>query len=114
MFFQAELAVGGAGGATIISGVADVALHALWLNRDVKQAIDAPRLHNQLRPSNTNYEKLFPQARVPNNPFQGSVKATRGLSTSRQYLFTQTVASSEICLKRLVCPGLPPSLPNSY
>ncbi|KAK6019674.1 hypothetical protein OSTOST_14685 [Ostertagia ostertagi] len=44
------LAVGGAGGSTIISGVAGVAYHSLWLNANVKQAVDAPRLHNQLYP----------------------------------------------------------------
>ncbi|CAI4227332.1 unnamed protein product [Auanema sp. JU1783] len=55
------LAVGGAGGSTIISGVAGVALHALWLKADVKQAIDAPRLHNQLQPNRTDYEPNFPK-----------------------------------------------------
>ena len=69
------LTVGGAGGSTIISGVAGVALHALWLNADVKQviqwtdtvhslhlqAVDAPRLHNQLQPNYTWYEPNFPK-----------------------------------------------------
>uniref|UniRef100_A0A914W3U8 Gamma-glutamyltranspeptidase 1 n=1 Tax=Plectus sambesii TaxID=2011161 RepID=A0A914W3U8_9BILA len=55
-----ELAAGGAGGSTIISGVAGVALHALWLGADIKQSVDAPRLHNQLRPPNTQYETTFP------------------------------------------------------
>ncbi|KAK5984452.1 Gamma-glutamyltranspeptidase [Trichostrongylus colubriformis] len=56
------LAVGGAGGSTIISGVAGVALHSLLLNANVKQAVDAPRLHNQLYPNTTSYEPNFPQA----------------------------------------------------
>lgn len=55
------MAVGGAGGSTIISGVAGVALHALWLKADVKQAVDAPRLHNQLQPNYTWYEPNFPK-----------------------------------------------------
>ncbi|KAK6047578.1 gamma-glutamyltranspeptidase [Cooperia oncophora] len=56
------LAVGGAGGSTIISGVAGVAFHNLWLKANVKQAIDGPRLHNQLYPNSTSYEPNFPQA----------------------------------------------------
>ncbi|VDM76620.1 unnamed protein product [Strongylus vulgaris] len=55
------LAVGGAGGSTIISGVAGVAFHNLWLKANVKQAIDAPRLHNQLYPNVTQYESNFPK-----------------------------------------------------
>ncbi|CAI2308072.1 unnamed protein product [Caenorhabditis sp. 36 PRJEB53466] len=58
------MAVGGAGGSTIISGVAGVALHALWLKADVKQAVDAPRMHNQLQPNFTWYEPNFPKAYV--------------------------------------------------
>uniref|UniRef100_A0A7I4XU89 Gamma-glutamyltranspeptidase n=1 Tax=Haemonchus contortus TaxID=6289 RepID=A0A7I4XU89_HAECO len=56
------LVVGGAGGSTIISGVAGVALHNLYLKANVKQAVDAPRLHNQLYPNSTSYEPNFPQA----------------------------------------------------
>ncbi|VDL70783.1 unnamed protein product [Nippostrongylus brasiliensis] len=56
------LAVGGAGGSTIISGVAGVAFHGLWLKANVKQAVDAPRLHNQLYPNTTCYEPNFPRA----------------------------------------------------
>ncbi len=54
------MAIGGAGGSTIISGVAGVALHAMWLDENIKQALDAPRLHNQLQPNVTLYEKRFP------------------------------------------------------
>ncbi|KHJ97057.1 hypothetical protein OESDEN_02974 [Oesophagostomum dentatum] len=55
------LAVGGAGGSTIISGVAEVAFHSLWLKANVKQAVDAPRLHNQLYPNVTWHEANFPR-----------------------------------------------------
>ncbi|EYB82320.1 hypothetical protein Y032_0362g3504 [Ancylostoma ceylanicum] len=55
------LAVGGAGGSTIITGVAGVAFHSLWLKANVKQAVDAPRLHNQLYPNVTRHEPNFPK-----------------------------------------------------
>ncbi|EYB82326.1 hypothetical protein Y032_0362g3508 [Ancylostoma ceylanicum] len=55
------LAVGGAGGSTIITGVAGVAFHSLWLKENVKQAVDAPRLHNQLYPNVTRHEPNFPK-----------------------------------------------------
>jgi gamma-glutamyltranspeptidase/glutathione hydrolase/leukotriene-C4 hydrolase len=53
------LAVGGAGGATIISGTSTVAMQSLWLHKDIKQAMDAPRLHNQLQPNRTLFENLL-------------------------------------------------------
>ncbi|CEF62587.1 Gamma-glutamyltranspeptidase family-containing protein [Strongyloides ratti] len=56
------LAVGGAGGSTIISGVANVALHTMWIkNTTVKMAIDFPRIHNQLRPNVTMIENRMPK-----------------------------------------------------
>ncbi|CAJ0559731.1 unnamed protein product, partial [Mesorhabditis spiculigera] len=58
------MGVGAAGGSTIITGVAGVALHALWLDANVKEAVDAPRLHNQLYPNTTQYEANFPKAYV--------------------------------------------------
>ena len=54
-------ALGGAGGSTIISGVSFVAMKALWMKKDVKYAIDFPRLHNQLKPNVTTYEKRWPK-----------------------------------------------------
>ncbi|TKR94550.1 hypothetical protein L596_008819 [Steinernema carpocapsae] len=59
-----KLAIGGAGGSTIISGVAGSALRSLWLKKNVKEAIDFPRLHNQLQPNKTSYEPNFPQEYV--------------------------------------------------
>lgn len=58
------MAIGGAGGSLIISSVADAALRTLWLGYDVKQAIDMPRLHNQLKPNVTYYEPNWPSVSV--------------------------------------------------
>ncbi|CAB3408858.1 unnamed protein product [Caenorhabditis bovis] len=75
------LAVGGAGGSTIISGVAGVALHALWLKADVKQAVDAPRMHNQLQPNYTWYEPNFPKAYIKSLEQRGhSMRAVNNLT----------------------------------
>lgn len=49
--------IGAAGGSRIISGVAGVAMRVLWLNEDVKRAVDAPRILNQLTPNVTYYEE---------------------------------------------------------
>ncbi|CAK5059699.1 unnamed protein product [Meloidogyne enterolobii] len=54
------ISIGAAGGSTIISGVAGAAFHALWLDRNIKQAIDFPRFHNQLRPNFTQFEITMP------------------------------------------------------
>ncbi|ULU09553.1 hypothetical protein L3Y34_014156 [Caenorhabditis briggsae] len=78
---QELMAVGGAGGSTIISGVAGVALHALWLKADVKQAVDAPRMHNQLQPNYTWYEPNFPKAYVKSLIDRGhTMKAVNNLT----------------------------------
>ncbi|CAJ0930223.1 unnamed protein product, partial [Mesorhabditis belari] len=58
------MGIGAAGGSTIISGVAGAALHALWLDANPKEAIDAPRVHDQLYPNYTSYEEKFPKAYV--------------------------------------------------
>uniref|UniRef100_A0A914Z2Q9 Gamma-glutamyltransferase n=1 Tax=Panagrolaimus superbus TaxID=310955 RepID=A0A914Z2Q9_9BILA len=58
------LAVGGSGGSTIISGVANVALHSLWLKNDIKEAVDFPRFHNQLHPNVTVVERRMPERYV--------------------------------------------------
>jgi len=58
---KVEMAVGGAGGSTIITGVSTVGLRTLLLGWDLKAAIDAPRIHNQLLPNITQYEPGFPK-----------------------------------------------------
>jgi gamma-glutamyltranspeptidase/glutathione hydrolase/leukotriene-C4 hydrolase len=48
--------VGASGGTKIISAVAQVLLNVFYLNKDVKAAVDARRLHHQLFPMNLGYE----------------------------------------------------------
>lgn len=55
------MTMGAAGGSTIISGVSGTALRIIRLNEDVKQAVDRPRIHNQLKPNITNYEDKWPK-----------------------------------------------------
>ncbi|VDM41040.1 unnamed protein product [Toxocara canis] len=61
---KVELALGAAGGSTIISTVSTIATRVLKLGWDLKTAIDAPRLHDQLLPNVTEYERNFPQEYV--------------------------------------------------
>ncbi|GFX95955.1 uncharacterized protein TNCV_2085351 [Trichonephila clavipes] len=37
-----------------------ILIRTLWLNEDIKKAIDAPRFHHQLLPNVIEYEKFFP------------------------------------------------------
>ncbi|CAI5439862.1 unnamed protein product [Caenorhabditis angaria] len=55
------VSVGGAGGSTIISGVAAVAHHTIWRQKNPKEAVDLPRLHNQFQPNYTSFEPTFPK-----------------------------------------------------
>ncbi|XP_050701695.1 scoloptoxin SSD14-like isoform X3 [Eriocheir sinensis] len=51
-----RLVIGAAGGTKISSGTAWVVLNNLWLGKDIKEAIDARRIHHQLFPMTLSYE----------------------------------------------------------
>ncbi|XP_023218595.1 glutathione hydrolase 1 proenzyme-like isoform X1 [Centruroides sculpturatus] len=56
------LVIGGGGGPRINTGIALVTMQLLWLNKNVKEAIDMPRVHHQLFPDYISYENNFPEA----------------------------------------------------
>uniref|UniRef100_A0A914D6S3 Gamma-glutamyltransferase n=1 Tax=Acrobeloides nanus TaxID=290746 RepID=A0A914D6S3_9BILA len=58
------MAVGAAGGSNIISATANIVWNALYFNRNVKEAIEMPRIHNQLFPNETDYEHELPKEYV--------------------------------------------------
>ncbi|XP_078324232.1 glutathione hydrolase 1 proenzyme-like isoform X2 [Crassostrea virginica] len=60
---KTKMVVGAAGGSRITTSTAYVAAHALWFGYNIKEAIDARRLHHQLIPQTTFYEPDFPQKR---------------------------------------------------
>ncbi|CAF0744911.1 unnamed protein product, partial [Didymodactylos carnosus] len=51
---------GGSGGSRIISSVAQVAIYNLWLGKNLRDAVDMPRIHQQLIPMELELEKRFP------------------------------------------------------
>lgn len=51
---------GGSGGSRIISSVAQVAIYNLWLGKSIRDAVDMPRMHQQLIPMEVELEKRFP------------------------------------------------------
>ncbi|KXN74219.1 gamma-glutamyltranspeptidase [Conidiobolus coronatus NRRL 28638] len=55
------IALGGAGGSKITSSVAQVLLEILLNDKNIMQAVDSPRIHNQLLPEVTNVEENFNQ-----------------------------------------------------
>ncbi|VDK42835.1 unnamed protein product [Anisakis simplex] len=61
---EVELAIGAAGGSTIITTVSTLATRILKMGWDLKSAMDAPRVHNQWLPNVTQYETNFPNAYV--------------------------------------------------
>ncbi|CAF3028540.1 unnamed protein product [Rotaria socialis] len=57
---QVIFTAGGSGGSRIISSVAQVAIYNLWLGKSIRDAVDMPRLHQQLIPMEVELEKRFP------------------------------------------------------
>lgn len=51
-----KVVIGGAGGPKIISSTALVIIRLLWLGENIKEAVDAPRIHHQLFPMEVHYE----------------------------------------------------------
>ena len=74
---QAALVVGAAGGSRITSGVAYISTRVLWFKENVKQAIDALRLHHQLIPEILYYEKGMPKVILDSLYAKGHVNQTQ-------------------------------------
>ncbi|EYC44186.1 hypothetical protein Y032_0469g2024 [Ancylostoma ceylanicum] len=55
------MVVGASGGSFIISATAQTVIRTMLFNQTVKEAVDAPRLHNQFLPHVTQYEKPVPE-----------------------------------------------------
>uniref|UniRef100_A0A1I7X529 Gamma-glutamyltranspeptidase 1 n=1 Tax=Heterorhabditis bacteriophora TaxID=37862 RepID=A0A1I7X529_HETBA len=56
-----EMVVGASGGSFIISATAQTVIRTLLFNQTVKEAVDAPRIHNQYLPHVTQYEHTIPK-----------------------------------------------------
>ncbi|XP_013421785.1 glutathione hydrolase 1 proenzyme isoform X2 [Lingula anatina] len=55
-----QLVLGAAGGSKITSTLAEIIMRCVWFDEDIKQAVDYPRLHDQLIPTTVFYEKNMP------------------------------------------------------
>lgn len=55
------MSAGASGGSKIISALAKPVVRVLFFNETIKEAIDAPTLHNQFTPDVTQFENTVPQ-----------------------------------------------------
>jgi len=58
---KVKMVVGASGGSFIISATAQTIVRALFFNQTIKEAVDAPRMHNQFLPHVTQYENSVPK-----------------------------------------------------
>ncbi|KAI6210862.1 hypothetical protein M3Y96_00372900 [Aphelenchoides besseyi] len=58
---KVKMVMGASGGSKIISALAKPIIRVLCFNETIKQAVDAPTLHNQYTPDITQYEEAVPK-----------------------------------------------------
>ena len=68
---QIKMVIGASGGSKIISAMAKPTVRYLFFNETIKEAIDAPTLHNQFTPLKTQYERLVPEVGIVCPPHLG-------------------------------------------
>jgi len=61
---RVQQVLGASGGTRITTSVAQAALLNLWFNENIKEAIDAPRLHSQLLPQEVSAEQGFDTVKI--------------------------------------------------
>ncbi len=61
---RVQQVLGASGGTKITTSVAQAAMLNLWFNENIKEAIDAPRLHSQLLPQEVMAEQGFNYVRI--------------------------------------------------
>jgi gamma-glutamyltranspeptidase / glutathione hydrolase / leukotriene-C4 hydrolase len=62
--FQLKFVIGASGGSKIISAMAKPIIRVLCFNETLKEAIDAPTLHNQFTPDITQFEETVPKVNM--------------------------------------------------
>lgn len=60
---EPKLVIGASGGSKIIAAVAQVAIKTLWMDMNIKDAIDDMRVHHQLYPTAADFETGFDSVR---------------------------------------------------
>ncbi|CAG7717359.1 unnamed protein product [Allacma fusca] len=80
---NARLVIGAAGGTSITTSTTYVAIRNLWFNENIKEAIDAPRIHHQLAPMELQHENRLQDDWVKGLAQIGHKMAPVSLASSR-------------------------------
>ncbi len=81
-----KLVVGGSGGPTIITGTLQVLLNVMVFGMDVREAVEAPRIHHQWVP-----ELLFVSRDLPRDVHEGLKRRGHGIKPVGRYNAVQVI-----------------------
>ncbi|VDD94571.1 unnamed protein product [Enterobius vermicularis] len=89
---KVKMSVGASGGSYIISATAQTIIRSIVFNQTVKEAVDAPRLHNQYLPHVTQYETAFPEEIINDLRYRRGQKM---VATNRQASTVQVIQAHD-------------------
>lgn len=102
---QVTLVLGGVGGTRMLTGQTLIAFRHLYLGKDIKQAIDEPRIHHMLFPNELYVQPRFPGVLRDNLASFGHKARTEQTLSSFQAISAERDGEGKTVLKAMIEPS---------